>query len=113
MDTNDLPITGYHAHVYYAPETREDAARLREDLDARFTVQLGRWHDKPIGPHPCPMYQVAFEVDQFPALVPWLALNRRGLDVLVHPETGDDRADHSDHAMWLGRTIDLDLSRFD
>ncbi|MGH7038660.1 MAG: DOPA 4,5-dioxygenase family protein [Stellaceae bacterium] len=29
-------------------------------------------------------------------------LNRDGLDVLVHPMTGDGLADHTNHAAWLG-----------
>ena len=32
----------------------------------------------------------------FPDIVPWLMLNRRGLTVFVHPETGDNLADHRD-----------------
>ena len=76
---------------------------------ARFGVELGRWHDKPIGPHPCGSYQVAFAPALFGALVPWLALNRRGLVILVHPETGDAVADHTDHALWLGDKLRLDI----
>lgn len=112
---SDAPnaIPGYHAHVYYDAATKPDAERLRADIDARFDVALGRWHDKPVGPHPCWSYQVEFAADQFAEIVPWLALNRRGLNILVHPETGDDRADHSDHAMWLGESVTLDLSQFD
>ena len=36
-------------------------------------------------------------------------LARDGLSVLVHPETGDDVADHSAHALWLGAPLPLDL----
>jgi len=42
-------------------------------------VQLGRWHDKPIGPHPQAMYQVAFLPSQFGKVVPWLMLHRERL----------------------------------
>jgi DOPA 4,5-dioxygenase len=31
------------------------------------------------------------------------------LNVLVHPQTGDDLADHSDNALWLGRKLRLKL----
>ena len=103
-------ITGYHAHVYYDPADRAPAERLREAIGARFEVQLGRWHDKPIGPHPQASYQVAFAPALFESLVPWLALNREGLVVFLHPLTGDDVADHSDHAMWLGPSDEIDLS---
>jgi aromatic ring-cleaving dioxygenase len=102
-------ITGYHAHVYYDPNTRSVAERVREGLGARFQVRLGRWHDKPIGPHPISMYQVAFAIDEFPRVVPWLMIHREGLDVLVHPETGDDVIDHTDHALWLGTKLELNI----
>ncbi len=36
-------------------------------------------------------------------------LNRGRLDVLVHPETGDDVADHGDFALWLGRVLPIDF----
>lgn len=102
----DRPILSWHAHVYFdGPHQRERAAVLRERLGARFVVQLGRWHDKLVGPHTRAMYQVAFEPALFATLVPWLALNRDGLDVLVHPNTLAPRADHLQHAMWLGQTL--------
>ncbi len=109
MSSAPIAINGYHAHIYYDPTTRETAARVREGLGARFDVRLGRWHDKPVGPHPISMYQVAFAFAEFPRVVPWLMVHREGLDVLVHPETGDDVIDHTDHAMWLGTKIDLDI----
>jgi aromatic ring-cleaving dioxygenase len=102
-------IEGYHAHVYYDAATRGVAERLRQALDERFPVRLGRWHDVPVGPHPGAMYQVAFDVAEFPRLVPWLMLNRAGLNVLVHPLTGDDYEDHARHALWLGTPLPLRL----
>ena len=101
--------SGYHAHVYYEPQTREAAELVREGLARLFAVRLGRWHDLPVGPHTSGMYQVLFAADQFGAVVPWLMLNRRGLAVLVHPETGDDLADHAQHALWLGQPLALRL----
>lgn len=106
--TDVATINGYHAHVYYTDaDTRQRAAELREELEERFTVEMGRWRDEPVGPHPLPMYQVAFETAQFAAIVPWLMLNRRGLTILVHPETGAAVEDHLDHPLWLGEKLDL------
>ena len=102
-------ITGYHAHVYYDEASRPAAVHVREALAARFDVRLGRWRDEPVGPHPRAMYQVVFTPEQFDRIVPWLMLNRAGLVVLIHPITGDDLADHSDHALWLGEKLALDL----
>jgi aromatic ring-cleaving dioxygenase len=107
-------IESYHAHVYFdGPEARERAAALREQIAARFAVQMGRWHDRPVGPHPMAMYQVAFETALFPTLVPWLMLNRQGLAIVVHPNTDRPRDDHLKHALWLGAVLDLDGSILD
>ena len=102
-------ITDFHAHVYYDAETKSRAARLREAIERKFEVLMGRWHDRPVGPHPCWSYQVAFGPHLFGEIVPWLALNRDGLVVFVHPQTGDAIADHTDHAIWMGEKMELDI----
>ena len=106
-------ITGYHAHVYYGTASKAAAAALRDAVERTFEVELGRWHDAPVGPHPCGSYQIAFRPELFASLVPWLALNRGDLTVFVHPNTGDAMADHSAHVIWLGgsRTLNLDALR--
>jgi DOPA 4,5-dioxygenase len=53
------------------------------------------------------MYQVAFLPPQFGTVVPWLMLHREGLDILVHPETGDDVADHTERSLWLGEKLEM------
>lgn len=102
------PIHSWHAHVYFdSPTARATAERVRQGIAQRFRVQLGRWREQPVGPHTAPMYQVAFDVDVFATLVPWLALHREGLSVLVHPNTLAPRADHLRHAIWLGTPLPL------
>lgn len=100
-------ITDYHAHIYYDAVSRDRAAELRAMIEARFTVKMGRWHDVPVGPHPSAMYQVAFAPDQFPTLAPFLMMNRMGLTILLHPESGRPRDDHTLHAMWMGQVLPL------
>ena len=109
-----LAITEFHAHIYYHPATsRPRAERLRERVAAAFPqARLGRWHDELVGPHPQSMFQIAFAPEMFGAFVPWLMLNRDGLAVLVHPETGDDLADHTAHAAWFGAVLPLRLEAF-
>jgi aromatic ring-cleaving dioxygenase len=104
-------IEHYHAHIYYdlAP-TRDRAPLLRERVAAAFpAATLGRWHDALVGPHPQSMYQIAFPAELLASFVPWLMLNRDGLTILLHPETGNDYANrkrfHSDH--WLQLWIRL------
>jgi DOPA 4,5-dioxygenase len=103
-------ITDYHAHVYYEPgdpDSRARAALLREWVEARFPVRMGRWHDVPVGPHPTAMYQIAFPPEVFAELAPFIMLNRMGLTVLLHPESGRPRDDHTLHAVWMGQVLAL------
>ena len=103
-------IKGYHAHIYYGPATKPAAAWVRDGLGAAFPAAiLGNWHDEAVGPHTVSMYQVAFASEEFPAVVPWLMLNHEGLDVLIHPRTGDSYDDHTTHALWLGSRLPLRL----
>jgi aromatic ring-cleaving dioxygenase len=107
-------ITAYHAHIYYDPAaTRDRAARLREQVAAAFPeATLGRWHDALVGPHPQSMYQIAFPRALLGSFLPWLMLNRDGLTILLHAETGDDYTDRTDHAVWLGAMLPLRLEVF-
>jgi len=104
-------ITSYHAHVYYdAPATRERARKLCEAAGQRFTLTVGRMHDKPVGPHPRGSCQLAFAPEQLAEVLPWLIANRGGLTVFAHANTGDDLKDHTDHVIWLGPSETLDLA---
>ncbi len=108
MPTSAAAIRSYHAHIYFDPASNRDvAAELRQSIGEHFAVQLGRWHEVPVGPHTSAMYQVAFAVETFAAFVPWLMLNRRGLCVLVHPNTLAPHDDHLLHALWLGDKLQL------
>lgn len=101
-------IFSYHAHVYFrTPEERAEAEKLRAEIEARFAVRLGRWHDRLVGPHAAPMYQIAFAPEVFPDFIPWLMLNRRNLAILLHPNTGQPRRDHLVHACWFGEILPI------
>lgn len=102
-------IKNFHAHVYYDPTTREAAVRVRDAVAEQFDVELGRWRDEPVGPHPKSMYQVKFAPELFGRIVPWLMLNHQGLDVLIHPSTDDDVGDHTHRALWLGEKLALNI----
>ena len=105
-------IRSYHAHVYFDASSVSQAHALCEAAAQRFDLAMGRVHEKPVGPHPDWSCQLSFAAEHFGTVVPWLALNRGALVVLVHPETGDDLADHRDHAIWLGASRPLDLRMF-
>ena len=112
MDEQAAPrIESWHAHVYFDAASRETAWALREAIMAQFAgqMEMGRFHERPVGPHPRWSYQVAFKPDRFDTIIPWLALHRGDLVVFIHPNTGDDLVDHRDRAVWMGAFLDLNL----
>ena len=102
-------LKGYHAHVYYNAETKPLAAKLRETIIGKFTVEPGAFSDEPRGPHPISQFNVTFEVPEFQNIVPWLMLNHDGLDVLIHPLTESSYDDHSKNALWIGTPVPMRL----
>ena len=104
-----IPVNGYHAHVYYNVEAKPSAERLAETIGSKFSVEFGGFHDKPVGPHPIGNLQIIFTATEFEKIVPWLMLNREGLDILIHPLTDNSIADHSRYALWLGTPVPLRL----
>ncbi len=109
---NTDTIKGYHAHVYFDAESTDQATKLCQDASGLFNVDMGRIHERPVGPHPMFSCQLGCTVEQFSDLLPWLALNRDGLIVFCHTETDDHLADHTKHVIWLGEAQPLDLSIF-
>jgi len=110
MPTHPNPaVYGYHAHVYYSAATKPVAERLAQRLNENFDVEIGQFSGERVGPHPIPQFQMIFKNEQFATVVPWLMLNREGLDILLHPLTDDMVDDHSVYALWLGAPIKLKL----
>lgn len=105
-------IQSWHAHVYFDAACRDAAWQLRETILAQLgeRIEMGRFHERPVGPHPMWSYQLAFAPQQFAHVVGWLVLNHEALDVFVHPNTGDELRDHRDSALWLGRSYALNLA---
>ena len=103
-------IENFHAHVYYDAATRARALRLCEAAGQAFGVKVGRMHDKPVGPHPRGSCQLTVGKDQFADVIPWLILNRKGLTIFTHAQTGNALKDHTDHVVWLGPSERLKLS---
>jgi aromatic ring-cleaving dioxygenase len=104
------PFKGFHAHIYFNEFTVDQATDLCEQATALFSIRMGRVHRRNVGPHPRWSCQLAFEPDQFGVIIPWLSMNREGLTVFVHAQTGDDIRDHTDYALWMGEMLELDLS---
>jgi len=105
--------THYHSHIYFNQESMEQAQTLAKRLEEKFAVDIGRFWEKPVGPHPRWSVQIAYEANKFGRVVPYLMKNRDGLTVFTHPLTGDDYTDHTDHALWMGELLELKLDIFE
>lgn len=112
---SDNLIHDWHAHVYFDASSRDAAWALREAATLEFAprVDIGRFHERPVGPHPMWSFQLRISPADFPQVAGWLALNHGRLDVFIHPNTGDDLRDHRDRALWIGQPHVLALERFE
>ena len=98
----------HHIHMYFSDETEHIAQRIYNDLQKHpDVVSLGRFHPKPVGPHPVRQFQVMVKPEQFEAFVAWLHEARNGLDVFIHPLIEDDYIAHTARARWLGNPHQL------
>ncbi|MDQ6976651.1 MAG: DOPA 4,5-dioxygenase family protein [Ghiorsea sp.] len=97
----------YHAHIYYDGSSFDLASKLCDEVGALFDVPVGF-----NGPHPMWSCQISLKAEKFAEVVPWLMLNRQGLTVFIHANTGDDLKDHTEHTMWMGSMQPLNLDIF-
>ncbi|ATY65743.1 Dopa 4,5-dioxygenase [Cordyceps militaris] len=116
----------FDVHVYYDQTNRDEtkyATELYERIRREFSeLRIYKLWDRPIGPHPTAMFEVSiFTPAQFGAFIPWLAVWRGPLSVLVHPNTvpaegeslvAAELRDHTQRAIWLGEKQTLDTSIF-
>ena len=103
----------YHAHIYFDANSRERAWALRERISAEFKqAEVGRFHEKFVGPHPRWSCQIAFPLEMYAVFVPWLMLNRDDLTIFLHPLTGDALAEHEHFPLWMGEMLPLKLDMF-
>ncbi|MDQ6956407.1 MAG: DOPA 4,5-dioxygenase family protein [Mariprofundaceae bacterium] len=105
-------INSYHAHIYYDEVTYEQASKLCDVVAKKFNVPVGYKHKQLVGPHPMWSCQITLMSETFATVIPWLMVNRSGLTVFVHANTGDDLKDHTEYTMWMGAIEPLNLEIF-
>ena len=103
----------YHLHVHFDDTTVEEALAVRKLAMKRPEVmEIGRFHERPVGPHPVRQFQILLKTCDVPAFSQWLDTVRGPLDVLIHPEIEDDLLAHTDLATWLGDAHELKVEIF-
>ena len=107
-----IEIRDFHAHIYFDPDELERAQALAGAAHEKFGVPVGHFHLRPVGPHPRGSCQLTVLPVQFGEFAQWAALNRNGLTIFAHAETGEDLADHTEHVIWFGPSEPLNLAIF-
>ena len=101
----------FHAHIYFTENEIELAKQVREDLIVA-TPQLtyvGELIQKPIGPHPKPMFEIHIPAVDINKAALLIDKKRAGLSVLIHPAQEDKLAAHTIFARWLGKKLSLNI----
>lgn len=105
-------VSDFHAHIYFDPDEVEQARALARAAQEKFSMSVGQFHLKPIGPHPRGSCQLTLAPEEFGHFAAWAAIHRGGLTIFAHASTGDDQADHGRHVVWFGPSETLNLSIF-
>jgi len=107
----------FDVHVYYSHHDEQETAFARalwERIRREFPeLRIYKFWDRPVGPHLIAMFEVNLHTPaQFGAFVPWLAINRGPLSVLIHPNTVDEKGlqteeerNHTQRAIWMGERL--------
>ena len=107
----------YDVHVYYDgnnEQERAEAMELRNKMQQKF-AHFMRFYppkDRPIGPHPKPMWEADFggyeHRHMFPKVRDFIQAEHGALSVLIHPHSLDgDYHDHTKNAFWAGPILKL------
>lgn len=107
----------YDVHVYYDDASKAAALAMREEMQEAFSwMRFHQPKDRPIGPHPSPMWEADFAASEnrgkWAEVARWVEEHRGDLSVLIHPYSTDgDYMDHTENAFWAGEPLPLRLRR--
>lgn len=110
-----MNIKNYHFHLYYELndlEIEKATSILQKLRTEKEEMPIGRIWEKPVGPHPIGSCQVTVKNEHFREMIEWFLKNRKGLSLFIHPNTGNDLADHTEHTIWLGHEFTLKTDLF-
>lgn len=104
----------FDVHVYYnTSEERLEAIILRDEMQQNFPwMRFYNLKERPIGPHPLPMWEADFGGYQnrhrWDEVRKFIERQHGNLSILIHPHSTDgDYADHTKYAFWVGEVLKL------
>ncbi|MBI3440594.1 MAG: DOPA 4,5-dioxygenase family protein [Proteobacteria bacterium] len=111
------PVQDYDIHIYFESDapSKKTAGQVALEIKRLFPDAVLDIHrlDAKVGPHTAPNWAVNITPESFGEVVSWLQRHSEGLSILIHPHTGDEIADHTNSALWLGKPIELNIAFFE
>ncbi|NRA63085.1 MAG: DOPA 4,5-dioxygenase family protein [Pseudobacteriovorax sp.] len=107
-----MAIQYYHFHIYFDKSQQKQTKDLVEKLKVLGELEIGRIHDRPVGPHPIGSCQIKVPAGKMEEMMLWFFEERGDLDIFIHGVTGDDLLDHTKYTAWMGRSYELNLDMF-
>jgi len=99
----------YDIHIYWRNNDERNEALALQKVLIENNVPTFPFVEKPIGPHPYPMFESHVTTQTLPAVESLLATNRKSCSILIHEKTGDHVYDHTKGARFLGEPLELNI----
>jgi hypothetical protein len=130
----DVVIGGYDIHVYAANGTSIDRLKevhnelLKYLIECNVKITFSFFYKEKDGPHLLPsfvihlsgvhpirdkaeLYDVKQAINQLGIVMAWFGLNKKGLDILIHPNTvypfghvEEELKDHLERSIWISES---------
>eukprot|EP00049_Salpingoeca_infusionum_P023410 m.11969 g.11969 ORF g.11969 m.11969 type:complete len:215 (+) comp5788_c0_seq2:58-702(+) len=135
--TNPPKLISFHIHVLFIKENQgmvDAALKVQQEFVEAFNVPIGPQKNCsfeagdpqpeqkticayptiwiPDGPFPTPQYSFFIPANFYEVTVKWIMQHRRGLDILVHANSGCELQDHLDWSLWGGKPWELNPTAF-
>jgi DOPA 4,5-dioxygenase len=99
----------YDIHIYWRNNDERSEALALQKVLIENNIQTFPFVEKPIGPHPHPMFESHVTTQTLPAIEALLTENRESCSILIHENTGDHVYGHTKGARFLGEPLELNI----
>ena len=99
----------YDIHIYWHNNDERNVALALQKVLIENNIQTFPFVEKPIGPHPYPMFESHVTNQTLPIIELLLVANSKSCSILIHEKTGDHVYDHTKGARFLEEPLDLNI----
>ena len=99
----------FDIYIYWRNTDERNEALALQKVLIENKVQTFPFVEKPIGPHPYPMFESHITTQSLPAVESLLIAKRKSCSILIHEKTGDHIYDHTKGARFLGEPLELNI----